>query len=107
MEALRILHTQFEMSLRARVFGEYRGLFRASKKRFAGDPVTLGKAMVEIRKHFRDNSSETDEKEIKEMIDVAVNAKEYLLENVVSADMNQSTGNYRMNIDESHVKYDK
>eukprot|EP00808_Paulinella_micropora_P003544 g78984.t1 len=61
------------MALRIRVFGLYRSAIRQQRKTFANDFEAQRLAMDDIRRLFREGSSETDPAKINKMIGKKIN----------------------------------
>eukprot|EP00808_Paulinella_micropora_P003545 g78985.t1 len=86
------------MALRIRVFGLYRSAIRQQRKTFANDFEAQRLAMDDIRRLFREGSSETDPAKINKMIEETEQAIEFLRWQVVQGKRNSKTGNYALEI---------
>ena len=86
------------MSFRAAT-RSYRSLLRAARETFAGDSFALGEARKELRVQFDSNRDLTSESEIRECLETAREADEFLRNNIAQARLT-SEGNYSVSLND-------
>ena len=78
---------------RARVFSQYRKIFRARKSLFGGDDHAMIASRREIRQQFAQNRQATPEI-VPMLLDMVDEAVDMMKHGIVRGDLNQQTGNY-------------
>ncbi|KAJ8907956.1 hypothetical protein NDN08_008059 [Rhodosorus marinus] len=72
----------------------FRALLRAQHKTFVGDKEMLERARIHSREQFLKNKDLTDDAEIERLRKEADNATDFILNDVVRAELNQKNGRY-------------
>jgi hypothetical protein len=82
----------------------YRRLLRTVRGAFANDVPALTAAKVEIRAHFEENKGENEGGKIDAMINDIEDVVQFLNQNVVQAQLDPNSGDYRVKIEDSQAR---
>ncbi|ORX89772.1 hypothetical protein K493DRAFT_318432 [Basidiobolus meristosporus CBS 931.73] len=88
-------------NLRVEVLGAYKMLLRSQRRAFKGDTQALTAAYAKTRQEFMNSHEETDEKVIKEKIDLAKQVATLLHHNIVQG-VKKENEVYKLNLDQEH-----
>merc|ERR1719499_591550 len=88
-------------ALRKEVFNSYRKLWRAARITFKNDDFMWPKAQAEIRTHYENRKSETDEKLIREYIFDATDGAEFMLQQLVQ--VREKDGRLMQVVEDRHL----
>lgn len=94
------------LSTRLRVLACFKTLHKARKQVFSGDVEALNGCRIKINDQFRKNKDIMDATAIDELIKSAEETAQYLKATVVQARLNETTGNYQLQLTKDSVLLD-